>query len=157
MHNRRLSNWPSLRTSALKPRLSASSHNTDARQTIERLTLSSYSACVNTESLVIKPGSAQINVNFVILGFVCCSQNCRIDWNSAALCFKSLFHIGVWPFARFVRPLSATMLCIWEIWSLCIYMYHVFPCWQKKRITKTKKKILKPTDDQKLETFLALI
>ena len=47
-----------------------SSHNTDARQTIERLTLSSYSACVNTENLVIKPGSAQIDVNFVNLKFV---------------------------------------------------------------------------------------
>ena len=32
-----------------------------------------------------------------------CSQNCWIDWNSAALCFKRLFHIGVWTFARFVR------------------------------------------------------
>ena len=49
-----------------------SSHNTDARQTIERLTLSSYSACVNTENLVIKPGSAQIDVNFVNLKFVYC-------------------------------------------------------------------------------------
>ena len=47
-----------------------SSHNTDARQTIERLTLSSYSACVNTENLVIKLGSAQIDVNFVNLKFV---------------------------------------------------------------------------------------
>ena len=67
---RRISNWASPRTSALKPRLSVSSHNTDARQTIERLTLSSYSACVNTENLVIKPGSAQIDVNFVNLKFV---------------------------------------------------------------------------------------
>ena len=24
-----------------------------------------------------------------------CSQNCCIDWNSAVLCFKRLFHIGV--------------------------------------------------------------
>ena len=68
--DRRISNWASPRTSALKPRLSVSSHNTDARQTIERLTLSSYSACVNTENLVIKPGSAQIDVNFVNLKFV---------------------------------------------------------------------------------------
>ena len=68
--NRRISNWASPRTSALKPRLSVSSHNTDARQTIERLTLSSYSACVNTENLVVKPGSAQIDVNFVNLKFV---------------------------------------------------------------------------------------
>ena len=34
-----------------------------------------------------------------------CSQHCWIDWNSAVLCFKRLFHIGVWTFARFVRPL----------------------------------------------------
>ena len=52
-----------------------SSHNTDARQTIERLTLSSYSACVNTENLVIKPGSAQIDVNFVNLKFVYIQDN----------------------------------------------------------------------------------
>ena len=31
MSNRRISNWPSPRTSALKPRLSVSSHNTEAR------------------------------------------------------------------------------------------------------------------------------
>ena len=37
---------------------------------LKRLTLPSYSACVNTENLVIKPGSAQIDVNFVNLKFV---------------------------------------------------------------------------------------
>ena len=41
----------------------------------------------------------------------------KIDWNSAVLCFKQHFRIGVWPFARFVRPLLATILCTWEIWS----------------------------------------
>ena len=41
-----------------------------------------------------------------------CSQNCWIDWNSAMLCFKQLFHTGVWMFARIVRPLLATILCI---------------------------------------------
>ena len=45
------------------------------------------------------------------------SNNCWIDWNSAVLCFKRLFHIGVWTFARFVRPLLATTLYVWEIWS----------------------------------------
>ena len=58
-----------------------------------------------------------------------CSQNCWIDWNSATLCFKRLFHIGVGTFARFVRPLLATMLCIWEIWYT---IYNIFPCWPKK-------------------------
>ena len=44
-----------------------------------------------------------------------CSQNCWIIWNSAVLCFKWLFHIGVWTF---VHPLLATILCVWEnlIW-----------------------------------------
>ena len=51
-----------------------------------------------------------------------CNHNCWIDWNSAVL-----FHIGVWTFARFVRPLLATILCVWEIWSGSnnrVYMYH---------------------------------
>ena len=30
---------------------------------------------------------------------------CWIDWNSAVLCIKRLFHVGVWTFAWFVRPL----------------------------------------------------
>ena len=44
-------------------------------------------------------------------------------------CFKQLFHIGVWTFAWFVRPLLATILCVWEIWpgsNNHVYMYHVF-------------------------------
>ena len=60
-----------------------------------------------------------------------CSQNCWIDWNSAVLCFKRLFHIGVWTFARFVRPLLATILCVWEY----------FTGWQKKKITKKKQSV----------------
>ena len=36
-------------------------------------------------------------------------------------CLKWLFHIGVWIFARFVRPLLATILCVWEIY------YGLFP------------------------------
>ena len=62
-----------------------SSHNTDARQTIERLTLSSYSACVNTENLVIKPGSAQIDVNFVNLKFVYSIPQTKIEFESSVL------------------------------------------------------------------------
>ena len=62
-----------------------------------------------------------------------CSKNCWIDWNSAMLFFKQLFHIGVWTFAWFVRPLVATY-CVWEIWSgsdnhLYVNMYHL-----KKRL-----------------------
>ena len=63
----------------------------------------------------------------------------------------------------FVRPLLATILCIWEIWSPRIQCHHVFPCWQKKKLPKkcTKKKRvtapnLKPTDDQKPENFCLL-
>ena len=51
---------------------------------------------------------------FVLWNMSNCSQNCWIYGNSAMLCFKRLFHIGVWTFARFVSPLLAT---IWKIWS----------------------------------------
>ena len=62
-----------------------------------------------------------------------CSQNCWIDWNSAMLCFKQLFHIGVWTFGRFVRPLLATILCMGNsVPAYTMYMYHAFPCWLKK-------------------------
>ena len=43
-------------------------------------------------------------------------------------------HIGT--FARFVRPLLATILCITQRNS--IPMYHVFPRWPKKRWKKKK-------------------
>ena len=36
--------------------------------------------------------------------------------------FKWLFHIGVWTVARFVRPLLAAILCIWEMWSPHIFL-----------------------------------
>ena len=48
-----------------------------------------------------------------------CSQNCWIYWICAVLCFKQLFLIG---YERFVRPLLATILCVWEIWSLHIML-----------------------------------
>ena len=66
------------------------------------------------------------------------SQNCWIHWNSAVLCFKWLFYIGVWTFAWFVRPLW----CVWEIWSgsyncVYMYMYHVFHWLAKKMRHRT--------------------
>ena len=60
-----------------------------------------------------------------------CSQNCWIDWNSAVLCFKWIFHIGVWTFA--------TILCTCQNLVPRIQMYHVFPCWQKKKDGWRKK------------------
>ena len=89
-----------------------------------------------------------------------CSQNCWINWNSAALCFKGLFHIGVWTFARFVRPLLTSILCIWEICSPFIQS-RFSPLAKKTKKQKNKNKsvtapILNPTDDQKPDTFLAL-
>ena len=60
-----------------------------------------------------------------------CSQNCWIDWNSVVLCFKRLFHIWVWTFAQFVRPLLATILYIWEIWAPHTQCITYFPAWQK--------------------------
>ena len=65
-----------------------------------------------------KNKSPQIRTSAFLIFFFCCcyetmsnwSQNCWIDWNSVVLCFKRLFHIGVWTFAWFVRPLLATIL-----------------------------------------------
>ena len=108
-----------------------------------------------------------------------CSQNCWIDWNSAVLCFKFkwLFHIGVWTFTWFVRPLLSTILCVCEIWLPRIQCITYFPARKKnkkrrcrkppppKKKKKNKKNtkkcitapILKSTDDQKPETFFGLI
>ena len=56
-------------------------------------------------------------------------------------------HIVVWAFTWFVRPLIATILCVWEIWSgsqNCVHtvyihaQYHVFHWLAKEKITKTK-------------------
>ena len=66
-----------------------------------------------------------------------CSQNCWIDWNSAALCFKWLFHIEVWTFARCVRPLLPTILCGCEIWSPRISRICLLA---KKKLKKKNKK-----------------
>ena len=51
-----------------------------------------------------------------------------------------LNHIGAWTFARFARPLLATILCVWEIWSGSsnrVYMFNVFHWLAKKTLTKT--------------------
>ena len=40
-----------------------------------------------------------------------CSQYCWIDWIFAMLCFKRLFHIWVWSFARLVRPYTSQGSC----------------------------------------------
>ena len=75
------------------------------------------------------------------------SHNYWIDWNSAVLCFKWLFHIGVWTFAWSLRNLVPH-----------IHMYYKFYCWQKKIDYQQKTKhvttpILKLTNDYKPETF----
>ena len=85
----------------------------------------------------------------------------RIDWNSATLWFKWLSQrdINVCPI---LRPLLATILCVYEIWSGSnnrVYMYHVYHCVAKQKTKNKNKKVtaptLKPTNDQKPETFLA--
>ena len=59
-------------------------------------------------------------------------------------------------YARFVRPLLATILCMGNLVP-AYTMNHVFPCLKKKITPKNQKHIialiLKPTDDQKLETY----
>ena len=61
-------------------------------------------------------------------------------------------------FARFVRPLLATIYCVWEIWSgsnNCICVTY-FTSWEKlKQQKRVTTPILKLTSDQKLETFFA--
>ena len=52
---------------------------------------------------------------FFIFAMKWCPLAAKIA-GSSVLCFKRLVHIGVWTFSWFVRPLLATILCIWEIW-----------------------------------------
>ena len=132
--DRRISNWASPRTSALKPRLSVSSHNTDARQTIERLTLSSYSACVNTENLVIKPGSAQIDVNFVNLKFVYSSVGRAPARQSGGRRFKTRssqfffvhpnLHKIILYYCSYWSTEGGIICCPWNTNVLVIITYH---------------------------------
>ena len=63
-----------------------------------------------------------------------CSQNCWIDRNSAMLCFKWLFYIGVWTFARFVRALLATVYGKFGVPVSRISLLE-----EKKRLPKAKK------------------
>ena len=74
---------------------------------------------------------------YEIICLIYCGQNGWIYWYSAMLCFKQLFHIGVWTFAQFVRLLLATILCVWEILpcsSNRVYKYHIFH-WLAKKST----------------------
>ena len=80
-----------------------------------------------------------------------CSQNCWIDWNSAMLCFKRLFHIGGWTFTWFMRPLLATILCVWQIWSgsnNSVYILSRISLVGNTKITKTNKQTNKQINKQ---------
>ena len=62
----------------------------------------------------------------------------RLIGNQPCCELNTFFHIGVWTFARFVRPVLATIY-VWGIWSgsnNSVYMYHVFHWLAKiKKIT----------------------
>ena len=68
-----------------------------------------------------------------------------------------------WMFARFVRPLLATILCVWEIWSQRIHVSRIYLLAKQKlkiQITetnlKTSKKARNRTDFyQKPDTFFS--
>ena len=86
-------------------------------------------------------------------------KDCWINWNSAMLCYKLLFHIVVRTFAQFVRPLLATILCIWKIWSGSNNLINITYFTGCQKIKNKIKKcvtapILEPTYDQKPENFL---
>ena len=73
-----------------------------------------------------------------------CIHNCWIDWNSAMLCFNWLFHIGVWTFAWFVRPLFSPPYFVHGKFGPRVYnVSRIFPV--------STAPILKPPDDH---TFL---
>ena len=56
---------------------------------------------------------------------------------------NDILHIGAWTFARFVRPLLATIHCIWAIWSPHISLL-ASP--QKKGLPITKQKCVSLTN-----------
>ena len=69
-----------------------------------------------------------------------CSQNCWIDRNSAVLCFKRLFHIGVINVCPICEAsFSHHTLYNYEKFGPYVYMNHVFPRWPKKDYQKTTK------------------
>ena len=113
-----------------------------------------------------RPRPARQHFNFFFfLGYEMmsnCSQNCWIDWNSAVLCFKRLFHIrgmNVCPICE--ASLSHHTLYInGKFGPRGTYMYMYFPTGLKKDYQKKKRvtaPILKPTHDQKLETFFVCL
>ena len=66
-----------------------------------------------------------------------CSKNCWIDWNSAVLCFKQLFHIGHMGMNVCMTETSLIRHTLYT-WNLvpAYTMYHVFPAGKKKRWPK---------------------
>ena len=82
-----------------------------------------------------------------IFSFICCVQLQPKLLDRFEFCravFEQLFHAGVWMFARFVRPLLATILCVWEIWSGSnnrVYMYLPISLVVNKKILLKMKKI----------------
>ena len=68
-----------------------------------------------------------------------CSQNCWINWMPWRI-LNDLFHTGVWTFARFVRPLLAITLCIWEIWSPRAHVSRI-SLLENKKDYKTKLRV----------------
>ena len=99
----------------------------------------------------LKPARRHFSFKFVCYATMSnCSQNCWIDWNSAVLCFKRLFHIGLWMFAQFVRPLLATIFCIMGNLVPAYTCITYFPVGKKTQRTKNcvTAPILKPTDVQ---------
>ena len=101
--------------------------------------------CRSSVTFLVRPKKVRFLVSARVFFCCCCyetmsncSQNCQIDWNFAVLCFKWLFHIGVWTFARFVRPLLATILYIWEIWSPRIQCITYFPVGKKQQQQQQK-------------------
>ena len=57
-------------------------------------------------------------------------------------CVLNDFFTQVWTLTWFVRPLLATILCVWEIWSGSnnrVYMYHVFHSLATKILQKNAR------------------
>ena len=76
------------------------------------------------------------------------------------LCYETMSNccvlndIGLWRFAWCVRPVLATILCIWEIWSgskNCISRISLVG--PPKKACHVTAPTLKPTYDQKPDTF----
>ena len=70
--------------------------------------------------------SASPQTHVSAFNFVFAMKQCPIAAIDLPHCALSDFFTGVWMFARFVRPLLTTILCIWEIWSTRIQYIPVF-------------------------------